>query len=237
MLSDCHVHLASYDLREVSEIVRRAADADVNFIITAGTSLASSSVCVQLAQAHSSVYASVGIHPMHLKGLPADDTYEALHRLALSSPNVVAISETGMDYLPNAPNRRWQEQAFRQQIQLALALKLPIIWHSQVPKPSTTDQHTQTLRILKEEGAGALCGVMHYFQADEATAWMAIDGGFSISFAKPLLRLPHLWELAQKITLQHIVLETDASPQSWKPKREEWTEPRDIPRIAQKLAN
>lgn len=237
MLTDCHVHLASYDPREVSEIVRRAADSDVGFIISAGTTLESSQRCVELAQGYSSVYVGVGLHPLRLCGPLGEDTYESLFRLARSSTKVVAVSETGMDYLPNAPDRRWQEQAFRQQVRLARELALPIVWHSQVAEAGIADAHPETLRILREEGAGAVGGVMHYFQADEATAWKAIDSGFLISFAKPLLRLPHLWELAQRIPLQHIVLETDASPQQWKARREEWTEPRDIPQIAKKLAD
>lgn len=237
MLTDCHVHLASYDLHEVSEIVRRATDSDVGLIISAGTTLESSQTCVELAQHYSSVYAGVGIHPLRLRSPLEEDTYESLFRLARGSPKVVAVSETGMDYLPNAPDRRWQEQAFRQQIRLARELALPIIWHSQVSEPGIADAHPETLRILQEEGAGAVGGVMHYFQADEATAWKAIDAGFLISFAKPLLRLSHLWDLARQIPLRHIVLETDASPQQWKARREEWTEPRDIPQIAQKLAD
>ncbi len=237
MLSDCHVHLASYDPWEVSEIVHRATDLEVGLIITAGTTLASSQAGVDLAQIYSSVYAGIGIHPLRLCNPLGEDTYESLLRLARSSPKVVAISETGMDYLPNAPDRTWQEQAFRRHIQLAYRLRLPVIWHSQVSEAGITDAHTETLRILREEGAGTVGGVMHYFQADEATAWNAIESGFLISFAKPLLRLPHLWDLARKIPLQHIVLETDASPQPWRARREEWTEPRDIPQIAQKLAH
>ena len=236
MLTDCHTHLASFDPQEVTEIVLRAEDANVRLIITAGTTLDSSRICVHLAQANPSLYASVGIHPMRLRGPLEEHSYQTLRHLAQTSPKVVAISETGIDYLPNAPDRRWQEQAFREQIRLARELDLPIIWHSQVTAPGVSGEHPETLRILKEEGARALGGVMHYFQADEATAWEAIHGGFLISLAKPLLRLPHLEEVARRIPLQHIVLETDASPQPWKARRDEWTEPRDIPAIASKLA-
>lgn len=236
MFSDCHVHLASYHPQEIPDIVQRAVDAGVGFIITAGTTLESSRICVALAQSHASVYASVGIHPMQLRGPIEEETYEALRHLANESPKVVAMSETGMDYLPGGPDLEWQEQAFRQQVRLAHALGLPIIWHSRIPEGDADDGHLETLRIILEEAAGTVGGVMHYFQATEATAWAAIRAGFYISFAKPLLRLPHLWEVAARLPLEHLVLETDASPQPWKPKREEWTEPRDIPQIASKLA-
>ena len=236
MLTDCHTHLASYGPQEVGEIVLRAEDANVRLIITAGTTLDTSRIGVDLAQAHPSLYASIGIHPMRLLGGWDEHSYEILRHLAQTSPKVVAISETGIDYLPNAPDRHWQQQAFREQIRLARELDLPIIWHSQISTPGVSGEHSETLRILKEEGGGALRGVMHYFQADEATAWAAIHGGFLISLAKPLLRLPHLEEVARRIPLQHIVLETDASPQPWKPYRHEWTEPRDVATIASKLA-
>ena len=154
----------------------------------------------------------------------------------MSSPRVVAISETGLDFLPNAPDRMRQEEAFRLQLRLARELDLPVNWHSQVPEPGVPGLHSETLRVLKEEGAGERGGVMHYFQADESTAWAAIEGGFYVSFAKPLLRLPHLPEVARRIPLEHIVLETDAGPQRWKENRAEWTEPKDIVLIAERLA-
>jgi TatD DNase family protein len=77
---------------------------------------------------------------------------------------------------------------------------------------------------------------MHYFQGDEATARQAIDCGFFISLARPLLRLPELQETAKAIPLEHIVLETDAAPQPFKKYRHSWTEPRHVRTVAEKLA-
>lgn len=236
MLIDSHVHLASYDSHEVSEIVRRASDAKVDIIITASTTLESSRQSVELARIFPTVYAGIGIHPNRLREPLAPDAYDTLRELAASSPRVVAISETGLDFLPNAPDQSLQEEAFRFQLRLARELGLPVNWHSQVPEPGVPGLHSETLRVLKEEGVGELGGVMHYFQADESTAWAAIEGGFYISFAKPLLRLPHLPEVARRIPLEHIVLETDAGPQRWKENRADWTEPKDIPLIAERLA-
>ncbi|MEK7814294.1 MAG: TatD family hydrolase, partial [Chloroflexota bacterium] len=73
-------------------------------------------------------------------------------------------------------------------------------------------------------------------QADEATAREAIDCGFFISLARPLLRLPELQEVAKAIPLEHIVLETDAAPQPFKKYRHNWTEPRHVLAVAQRLA-
>ena len=77
---------------------------------------------------------------------------------------------------------------------------------------------------------------MHYFQADEATAREAIDSGFLISLARPLLRLPELQEVVRDLPVESIVLETDAAPQPFKKYRHNWTEPRHVKDVAEKLA-
>ena len=77
---------------------------------------------------------------------------------------------------------------------------------------------------------------MHYFQGDEATARKAIECGFFISLARPLLRLPELQEVATVIPLESIVLETDAAPQPFKKHRYNWTEPRHTESVARRLA-
>ncbi len=236
MLSDSHIHLAYGAGTLRSTCLNRRSDATGEVSITASATLASARRRVELARTFPTVYAGIGIHPMRLREPLAPDAYDTLRELAASSPRVVVISETGLDFLPNAPDRPRQEEAFRLQLRLARELGLPVNWHSQVPEPGVPGLHSETLRVLKEEGAGELGGIMHYFQADESTAWAAIEGGFYISFAKPLLRLPHLPEVARRIPLEHIVLETDAGPQRWKENRADWTEPKDIPLIAGRLA-
>ena len=78
--------------------------------------------------------------------------------------------------------------------------------------------------------------MMHYFQGDLDTAKRAIDLGFYISLARPLLRFTYLQEVAATVPIEHIVLETDAAPQPFKAKRENWTEPRHTRVIAERLA-
>jgi TatD DNase family protein len=161
---------------------------------------------------------------------PLDDaTYAALETLARENPKVVCVSEVGLDFLPNSPEHEIQYQVFREHIRLARSLKLPIIFHSR-------ESHPEVFRTLREEGAGEVGGVMHYFQGDEATARAAIDGGFFISLARPLTRLPELQEVARVIPLENLVLETDAFPQPFKKYRHNWTEPRHVKEVAQQLA-
>ena len=117
----------------------------------------------------------------------------------------------------------------RPQIRLARELRKPIVFHSR-------EAHEETLRVLREERAYEVGAVMHYFQGDLRTAQQAIDLGFYISLARPLLRLPHLQQVAAELPLEHVVLETDAAPQPFKAKRGNWTEPRHLKDIAIKLA-
>ncbi len=229
-LIDTHCHLDAYDTDvEVREVVARARAVGVRLIINAGTTVESSRRCVQLAGEFSELYAGVGIHPMDLT-IPVDErVYEQLRGLAISVDKVIVISEIGLDFMENMPDRAMQYQAFREQIRLARELRLPIVFHSR-------EAHEEVLRVLREERAYEVGGTMHYFQGDLDTARAAIDLGFYISLAKPLLRLPQLQAVAAELSLEHIVLETDSAPQPFKSKRDRWTEPRHLQDISEKLA-
>lgn len=229
-LVDAHCHLDSYaDDIEIGEVVARARSAGVRIIVNAGTTVESSERCVTLTYSFPELYAGVGIHPMDLTGPVDEGVYARLRRLATSTDKVIVASEIGLDFMENMPDRSTQFQAFREQIRLARELGLPIVFHSR-------DAHDEVLRVLREERAYEVGGAMHYFQGDMRAAQEAIDLGFYISLARPLLRLPHLQEVAAKLPLQHIVLETDATPQSFKAKRENWTEPRHLKEISDRLA-
>ena len=230
MLIDCHVHLDTFSDQEVSSVLDRGRSAGVEYVVSAGTTLASSRRSIELSSRFAGLSSCVGIHPMDIRSPVDQSTYEQLLGLARSSDQVVAVSEIGLDYMEGAPERAMQFQAFREQIRLARELALPIVFHSR-------DAHEDVLRVLREERAYELGGAMHYFQASEATARTAIDLGFYISLARPLLRLPRLQALAARLPLEHIVLETDAAPQPFKAKRENWTEPRHVHAIAEKLAS
>ena len=229
-LIDTHCHLDAYTSDdEVDEVLTRAREVGVRLIVNAGTTLESSRRCVELTKAFPKLYAGVGIHPMDLTGPVDERVYAQLHDYATSTHKVIVISEIGLDFLDNMPDRAMQYQAFREQIRLARDLRLPIVFHSR-------EAHVEVLRVLREERAYEVGGAMHYFQGDMDTARAAIDLGFYISLAKPLLRLPHLQAVAAELPLEHIVLETDSAPQPFKAKRENWTEPRHLHDIADKLA-
>ena len=236
MLIDCHSHLANFNENEISEIISRAKKSGISYIFSAGTDIKNSEKTIYLANSNDEIYCGVGIHPNRVTNDIKDNDFYKLEQLAQSSDKVITMSETGMDYMPNAPERKKQEEVFVVQITLAKKLKLPIIWHSQIPEINSFGNHKNTLDILNHEHADTVGGIMHYFQADYTTAKKAIENGFLISFAKPLLRQKHQKEIVEKIPLEHIVLETDTSPQPWKKNRTLWTEPKDILLIAKKIA-
>ena len=229
VLGDCHTHLDHYPPKEIPEILERAREVDVEFAVCAGTTIASTKECIQMSEQYDMLYAGVGIHPMHAEKIVDEATYEELKSLAENNPKVVCISEVGLDFLPESPDHEIQYQVFREHIRLARSLKLPIIFHSR-------ESHPEIFQTIREEHAEEVGGIMHYFQADEATAREAIDCGFFISLARPLLRLPELQEVAAQLPLESIVIETDTAPQPFKSKRESWTEPRHCRAVAEKLS-
>lgn len=231
MLIDCHVHLERYSNKEVSEVLQRGRDVGVAFVISAGTTIESSERSIELSRLFPDYFSGVGIHPMDIERPFDASTYAHLKRLALSNEKVLVISEIGLDFMDmeGMPDRALQYTAFREQIKLARDLNYPIIFHSR-------EAHDEVFRVLREERAYEVGGVMHYFQGDLDTAKRAIDLGFYISLARPLLRYTYLQEVASAVPLNHIVLETDAFPQPYRAKRESWTEPRHTRIVAERLA-
>ena len=166
---------------------------------------------------HPMFYAGVGIHPMQADQPVNDAVYAELKRWHATTRRWCAFRRWAWIILSTSPDHEVQDQVFRQHIHLAKSLGLPVIFHSR-------ESHPAVFKVLREENAGLVGGAMHYFQGDEATAREAIDCGFFISLARPLTRLPELQEVARNISLEHIVLETDAFPQPFKKYRHNWTD-------------
>ncbi len=228
VLVDGHTHIDQYGPSELPQLLERSRGAGVGLIIAAGTTIESCTAVRLLADSHPGVRAGIGLHPADLSG-PMDDATEAELRALADHPGVVEWSETGLDYMPRSPRWDIQHDAFRRQIRLARELGLPIVFHSR-------EAADDTVRILREEGAGEVGGAWHYFQGSLELAQTAMDLGFHISLAKPLLRLPELQEVAAALPLERIVIETDSYPQPFKKHREQWTEPWHLPQVAAKVA-
>ena len=229
MLCDSHTHLDLFAEEELESMLERAREADVGFILTVGTTLASSRRALELAHEHDVVYAGVGLHPMDLTGPFTQEDYAALRGMALSGPKLLCIGETGLDFQERSPDRGWQEDSFRQHIRLAREVGKPIDFHARGADDAV-------LEVLREERAGEVGAIWHYFQADLARAQEALGLGLYLSLAKPLLLQPELQEVVRAIPMDRIVLETDSYPQPWKKNPIRRTEPSHVRLVAEKVA-
>ena len=227
-LIDGHTHIDQFASEDIGPLLDRAREANVGLIIAAGVTLDSCRRIQTLADAHSPVYAGVGLHPADLTGW-VDDRTEAELREFARHPKVVEWSETGLDYMPHSPSHDLQQDAFRKQIRIAREFGLPLVTHSR-------EADDDTLRLLREEGAGEFGGAWHYFQGDLRLAERVIELGFYISLAKPLLRIPELQAAVEQIPLDRIVIETDSYPQPFKKNPIRRTEPWHLPQVAEKVA-
>src|SRR5260221_18846 len=186
MLIDTHVHMddAKYDA-DRGEVVKRAQEAGVAHLVTIGTHLEDSAWNVEWVKSLPCAYATVGQHPELVDRWKAGDAekFESLARQA----KVVAIGESGLDYHSPGFDKRLQADVFRQMIGLAKRLKLPLVIHQR-------DAAEDTLRILREEGAGAEGGVFHCFAGDLACAQGAMALNFDIAVGG-ILTFPNAKEL------------------------------------------
>jgi len=226
---DTHCHLdmdAFADDRE--EVVARAEEAGVTYIINAGSDRAGNIAGLALSARFRQVYAAVGIHPHDAKTLD-DALYKELTEWA-QAPKVVSIGEIGLDYHYLHSPKGVQIDAFRKQITLAKGLNLPIIVHSREAKKDT-------MRILKEEMTNAT-GVLHCFSGDQEMAKDAMEMGFYISIAGPATfkNAKKLREIIEFIPDEFLLLETDAPYLSPVPMRGKRNEPSFIQHTAKAVA-
>jgi TatD DNase family protein len=230
LLIDSHAHLQDREFnKDLDKVLARATEAGVEKIVCIGFDYMSSRQGMDLARRHKSIFATVGIHPHDAKTLD-EQTLEKLYDLALK-PRVVAIGEIGLDYYRNLSPREQQKKAFIEQIKLAQELEKPVVIHDR-------DAHQEVLEIIKKEKAGINGGVMHCYSGHIPLALELIKEGFYISFAGPLTfkNAKKSHEVAQKIPLDRILIETDCPYLSPEPFRGKRNEPAQVKLVAQKLA-
>ena len=218
MLIDSHAHLnmPQFD-RDRSDVINRAREAGVEWVFTVGTDVASSQQAVELSREHSSVYAIVGIHPHNARDVNAESLRQ-MGRIARDS-RVKAYGEIGLDFYRNLSPPDIQVEGFRRQIRLASDLDLPVVIHDR-------DAHSETLRILQEEGDGQLRVVMHCFSGDLAMAIRCLDMGFYLSLPGTITfpKADALQEVVREIPLERLMVETDCpflTPEPFRGKRNE----------------
>ncbi len=229
MLIDTHAHIQDDDLRkDLSKVLERAETAGVEKIICVGYDLQSSQEALNLARKYRQVYAVVGIHPHEAASLNAV-ALEKLHAMA-KDPRVLAIGEIGLDFYRDLSPREKQREAFREQIKLAQELGKPIVIHDR-------DAHQEVLEIIKAEKAGKNQGIMHCYSGGMELAVDLIKAGFYISFAGPITfkNARKSQEVAAKIPMDKILIETDCPYLAPEPWRGKLNEPAHVKYVAAKL--
>ncbi len=226
MLVDAHCHLQDPKFnRDRDAVIRRARDAGVSAMVVIGYDVESSRRARDLADAHEDVYAAVGVHPHDAKTVRPRDL-ETLARLA-DSAKVVAVGEIGLDFYRNLSPRDIQLSAFREQLQLARSLRLPVVIHSRnADKESFEVLSAYEREILPEWDKDRPLGVMHCFAGDLPRALEYIERGFLISIAGTCTypNADNARAVTRGIPLRWMVVETDApylTPQSRRGQRNE----------------
>jgi TatD DNase family protein len=229
MLVDSHCHLDFPDLAENLPALLNAMQTNgVSHALCVGVTLKGLSAVLSIAEAHENLYASVGIHPDYEEEDPVD--VETLVRLA-AHPKVVAIGETGLDYYRLQGDLEWQRERFRTHIRAAIAAEKPLIIH-------TRNAAEDTLRIMREEGAERIGGVMHCFTESQAVADQAMALGFYISFSGIVTfkNAVALKEVARQVPLDRMLVETDAPYLAPMPYRGKINQPAYVRYVAESIA-
>ena len=230
MLIDTHTHLDDIRYNDDREaVIARAREAGVGAFLTIGCDLTTSQSAVALADRYPFVYASIGVHPHEVRHIQ-NSWYDEFRRLA-KGRKIVAYGEIGLDYHYNHSSPKEQRDRFREQIQLARELALPVIIH-------TREAQEDTLTILKEEKASEVGGVFHCFSGDAGLAKDALDLGFYLSFSGILTftNATMLRDIAKNTPLDRVLIETDCPYLTPVPHRGKRNEPAYVSHVASQLA-
>ncbi|MFD1773628.1 TatD family hydrolase [Paenibacillus rhizophilus] len=217
-LFDTHTHLDAPQFDgDREETIARAVEAGVSKMVNVGFNRETIPTTMKLAESYEFIYAAVGWHPQDAIDMK-DGDLDWIASLC-SHEKVVAIGEIGLDYYWDTSPKEVQHTVFRRQIGLARELNMPIVIHNR-------DAHEDVVRILREEKASEIGGIMHSFSGSWETAKMCLDLGFYLSFGGPITfknaRVPK--EVLAQVPLDRLLIETDSpylTPHPYRGKRNE----------------
>jgi TatD DNase family protein len=229
MFIDSHCHLNFPELAEnIDDVFTKMKLNEVSHALCVSVDLDKLPQVLKLAEQHDNLYASVGVHPDY--ELAIEPTQAELVRLA-QHPKVIAIGETGLDYFRLQGDLEWQRERFRTHIRAARECRKPLIIH-------TRSAAADTLRLMQEEDAGQIGGVLHCFTESLEFAQTAIEMGFYISFSgivtfKNALEIK---KVAATIPLDKILIETDSPYLAPVPYRGKLNQPAYVKHVAEEIA-
>jgi TatD DNase family protein len=228
-LVDSHCHLDFPDLSgNLQEILEAMKAHGVGHALCVCVTLESFPRVLELAETYTNLFASVGVHPDN-QGVE-EPSMQRLIVLA-DNPKVVALGETGLDYYRLAGNLEWQRERFRTHIRAARETGKPLIVHTRAAA-------ADTIRVMREEGAERAGGVMHCFTEDWDVAQAAMDLGFHISFSGIVTfkNAAVIKEVARRVPLDRLLVETDAPYLAPVPHRGKLNQPAYVKHVAEEVA-
>jgi len=226
--SHCHLNLLADEPGGVAAMVAEATENHIEHILCIAIDIESIEAVRQLAEQYPQLTASVGIHPNVDE--PATLSIEQLIKLA-AHPKVIAIGETGLDYFRSEGDLSWQRERFIHHIAAAKQTGKPLIIH-------TREAREDTMNILEQENAREAGGIIHCFTENWETAKRALDIGFYISLSGIVTfkSARELQDVAKKLPLDRILIETDAPYLAPVPHRGKVNKPAYVKHVAAFLA-
>jgi TatD DNase family protein len=229
MLVDSHCHLDFDEFRDrIPEVLAEMAGAGVSHALCISVTLTEFPRVRALAERHDNLFATVGVHPDY----PDAGTVTADELVARAAhPRVLAIGETGLDYYRLRGDLEWQRERFRMHIRAARECGKPLVIHTRAAAEDT-------LRIMREERAGDVGGVMHCFTETPAVARAAVEMGFLISFSG-IVTFKNAGDLratARALPPDRILVETDAPYLAPVPHRGKLNQPAFVRFVAEEVA-
>jgi TatD DNase family protein len=233
---DSHCHLADEVFSvDLDAVVARARDAGLEraMVILEAGNASEDAQARRLEQLWPEVRFSIGVHPHSAHQFAADPGRAAtlLRQQFASTPSARAVGEIGLDYHYDFSPREVQHAVFRAQIRVARELKQPVVIH-------TREADEDTLAILHEEGGADLRGVLHCFTGTQALADAGLALGFHVSFAG-IVTFPkgaNVREVARRVPLDRLLVETDSPFLAPVPFRGKRNEPAHVARVVETLA-
>lgn len=231
MLVDHHCHLDFPQFEEgCGELIARAHAANVGLMVTICTRIRNLDKLIAIAEAHPSVFCSVGTHP-HYADEELDISTAEIVKLT-RHPKVVAIGEAGLDYHYQKSSKEGQADGFRRHIRAARETGLPLEIHAR-------DADDDTIRILEEEHAdGAFPAILHCYTGGAELAARAVELGLFVSFTGVVTfkKSQALRDIARDVPLDRLLVETDAPYLAPVPCRGKTNEPSYVVHTAARLA-
>ena len=231
---DSHCHINFPELAaNMDDMLAQMRDSEVVGALCVSVNLADFPQVLALAEQHPQIYASVGVHPDYEGDAGHENGEPDVARLvALAKhPRIIAIGETGLDYFRLKGDLEWQRARFRNHIRAACESGKPLIIH-------TREAAADTLRIMAEENAAEACGVMHCFTETWDVAEAAMEMGFYISFSGIVTfkNAAQLREVARRVPLERMLIETDSPYLAPVPHRGKLNQPAYVRHVAAEIA-